>query len=363
MDRAPLRVIHDTYPGYSAVAVDNNSNEVYLQDENLFGLKVFNRLDNTPSTARLTEPKRVVGGLLTKLEFNCGLYVDPKTGDVYSVANDTIDTTVIFPHGASGNVKPGRELATPHGSYGIAVDEEKQELFLTVEHENSVVVYRKNASGKDKPIRTLSGNHTGLEDPHGIALDTKDKWLFVVNHGNVAYRAEPGAAGDPAPGGARVFARGSGKFEPPSITVYPLDASGDTAPLRTIEGPATQLNWPAAMYMDGERGELYVANDMDDSILVFRATDTGNVPPSRFIKGPKTGLKNPTGVFVDTQNKEIWASNMGNHAATVYSLAASGDVAPLRMIRSAPAGKVSLSIGNPGAVTYDTKREQILVPN
>ena len=29
---------------------------------------------------------------------------------------------------------------------------------------------------------------------------------------------------------------GSGKFMPPSITVYPLDAAGDTAPLRVIEG-------------------------------------------------------------------------------------------------------------------------------
>jgi DNA-binding beta-propeller fold protein YncE len=123
------------------------------------------------------------------------------------------------------------------------------------------------------------------------------------------------------------------------------------------------LNWPAAMYMDPDRGDLYVANDMDDSILVFRATDTGNVAPTRIIKGSKTGLKNPTGVFVDNQNREVWVSNMGNHSATAYPITANGDAAPLRTIRSAPAGKVSLSIGNPGAVTYDTKREQILVPN
>ena len=362
-DRAPVRILRDTFPGYSAVAVDNNSDEVYLQDENLFGLKVFNRTDNTPPTARLTEPKRVIGGLLTKLEFNCGLYVDPKTGDVYSVANDTVNTTVIFPRGAKGNVKPGRELETPHGSYAIAVDEDKQEMFLTVEHENSVVVYRKSAAGKEKPLRQVLGDHTGLEDPHGIALDPKDKLMFIVNHGNVAFRAAPGTEGDPAPGGTRAFARGSGKFHPPSITVYPIDANGDVAPLRTITGPATQLNWPAAMYMDAERGDVYVANDMGESILVFRATDNGNVAPSRVIKGPKTGLKNPTGVFVDTKHNEVWASNMGNHSATVYALNANGDVAPLRTIRSAAQGSVALSIGNPGAVTYDTKREEILVPN
>src|SRR5262245_50969790 len=46
-DRAPVRVIRDTYPTYSAIAVDTRSNEVFLQDENLYGIKVFNRLDNT----------------------------------------------------------------------------------------------------------------------------------------------------------------------------------------------------------------------------------------------------------------------------------------------------------------------------
>jgi hypothetical protein len=33
------------------------------------------------------------------------------------------------------------------------------------------------------------------------------------------------------------------------------------------------------------------------------------------------------------------------------------------VIRSAPAEKVALAIGNPGAVGYDSKREEILVPN
>jgi hypothetical protein len=38
-------------------------------------------------------------------------------------------------------------------------------------------------------------------------------------------------------------------------------------------------------------------------------------------------------------------------------------VEPLRRIRSAPAGQRALVIGNPGAVGYDSKREEILVPN
>ena len=145
--------------------------------------------------------------------------------------------------------------------------------------------------------------------------------------------------------------------------MYPLKASGDTAPLRVIEGPKTQLNWPALLYYDQERGDLYVANDVDNSILVFRRDDRGDVAPSRVIKGPKTGLMNPTGIFLDTKNDELWVSNMGNHSATVFRRTASGDAAPLRTIRSAPIGKTAQMIGNPGGVGYDTKREEILVPN
>jgi DNA-binding beta-propeller fold protein YncE len=344
-ERAPIRVIRDNYPTYSAIAVDLNSNEVYLQDENLFGYKVFDRLTDTPPTAAFSEPKRMVGGLNTKLEFNCGLYVDPVTGDVYSVNNDTVDTMVIFSRDAEGNVPPKRELSTPHRTWGIAVDEEDQELYLTREEPPQVLVYRKMASGNEEPLRILEGDATELEDAHGIALDKKNGWMFISNHGSHS------------------TSDGVGRFEPPSITVYPLKAEGDTAPLRIIEGERTQLNWPAAMVADSENGDLYVANDADSSILVFKVTDDGNVAPTRVIKGPKTGIRYPTGIFLVLKNKEIWLSNMGNHSATAYPLDADGDVPPLRTIRSAPQGKLAQAIGNPGAVGYDTKREEILVPN
>lgn len=346
-DRAPVRILHDTYPGYSAVAVDSNTNEVFLQDENLFGIKVFNRMDNTPPSASFTEPKRILAGFKTKLEFNCGLYVDPQNGDIYSVANDTVDALVIFPHDAQGNLAPKRELHTPHGTYGIAVDEANQEMYLTVEHTNQVIMYRKMAEGEEKPSRILRGDKTKLADPHGLAIDTNKQLMFVTNHGHAHTNGKPSV----------------GQFQPPSITVYPLKASGDTAPLRVITGPKTQLNWPANLALDPQRGELFVANDVNDSIAVFRETDDGDAAPIRVIHGPKTGLKNPTGIYLDFKNQELWASNMGNHSATVFAMTADGDVAPRRTIRSAPAGKLALNIGNPGAAGFDSKREQILVPN
>jgi DNA-binding beta-propeller fold protein YncE len=366
IERAPVRVIRDTYPTYSAVALDLQTNEVYLQDENLFGLKVFDRLDNTPATAAFTEPKRVLGGIETKLEFNCAIYVDPRSGDVYSVNNDTVDHMVVFPRDAKGNVKPMRELRTPHGTFGIAVDEINQELSLTVQHDHAVVTYRKDAADEEHPIRLLQGDRTLLADPHGIAVDTRSKLMFVANHGS---RYTPTGERPPEmpvhwPQGRDTGRRpGSGNFTPPSITVYPWRSSGDIPPVRVIQGPKTMLNWPATLFVDEEHGELYVANDAGDSVLVFPIDARGDVAPKRAILGPRTGLKYPTGVFVDGKNDELWVSNMGNHSATVYSRLADGNAAPLRTIRSAPPGKLALSIGNPGAAEYDTRRDEILVPN
>jgi hypothetical protein len=103
-----------------------------------------------------------------------------------------------------------------------------------------VAVYRKAASGDEKPKRLLIGEKTRLSDSHGIAVDTKNKLLFVNNWGNISdYRVA-----------------GTGRFEPPSITVYALNADGDTPPLRVIQGPETELDWPGAMSLDPDTGDL-----------------------------------------------------------------------------------------------------------
>ena len=60
---------------------------------------------------------------------------------------------------------------------------------------------------------------------------------------------------------------------------------------------------------------------------------------------------------------EIWVANFGDHTALVFSRLAAGNVAPRRIVRNAPAGEETSGFGNPYAVAYDTKREQVLVPN
>ena len=79
IERAPLRFIKDPNPSFSAVAVDSDSNMLVVSDENMFRIMEYDRRENTPPQARLSEPKRIISGTNTKAEMICGVYIDPKT--------------------------------------------------------------------------------------------------------------------------------------------------------------------------------------------------------------------------------------------------------------------------------------------
>jgi len=190
IQRSPLRTIKEGYAGYSAVGVDATHGEIVAQDENMNRILVYDRLDNTSPTARMTEPKRIIGGRQTGISDNCAIYVDPSSGDIFSVNNDVTNFLNIFSRQARGNVAPDRQLVTPHRTFGIAVDEEAQEMYVTTQHPPSVLVWRKMAQGKEAPLRILQGYKTQLAYVHGIALDTKNQLMYVVNRGGCDFPSD-----------------------------------------------------------------------------------------------------------------------------------------------------------------------------
>jgi DNA-binding beta-propeller fold protein YncE len=348
IERAPLRFIKDPNPSFSGVAVDSDHNMLVVTDENLFQILEYGTKENTPAAAKFSEPKRIISGTDTRAEMMCGVYIDPKTREIYVMNNDTQSYIPVFGPDQKGNAAPTRYLAGVRG-FGIAADEERNLLYMT-NQSGTISVFPKNYTTTTRPIRRIEGDDTLLEDPHGITLDTKNKLIYVSNFGN----ADLGSAD----GRGRY-----GKFEPPSITVYPLDGEGNIKPVRRIQGPKTLMNWPSHIVLHVERQELFVANDADDSVVVFKATDQGDVAPIRVIKGPNTGIKHPPGIALDEKLGEIFVASMGNASVTVFPVNANGNVKPLRTVRGGPIGSVGLNIGNPGAVGYDSKRDQILVPN
>jgi hypothetical protein len=189
IERPPLRTIKDPYPSFSAVAVNAENNMLVVTDQNLFQILEYDSRANTPPTARFTEPKRIISGTNTHAEMMCGVYIDPKTLEIFVINNDTQRWMPVFTPDQRGNVKPNRLLGGLRG-FAIAAHEERQELFIT-NQSGFVNVYRKQAEGDEKPLRVLEGNDTELADPHGVAIDTKNNRFFISNFGNAEVTMQP----------------------------------------------------------------------------------------------------------------------------------------------------------------------------
>jgi len=365
-DLPPVRMVVDPYPSFNGVAVDTVNDLVMMSDTNRKSLLLYSRTSGSLSR-QATTPLQQIMGPDTGVGFVAGVALDPEHRELFTVNNDVEDRMVVFDYGARGNAKPKRLLYVPHQSWGIALNKKRDEIAVSVQTPNMYVVFRRDAQKFDAPLRSVRGPNTAMADPHGIYFDETHNEVFVANHGNfrprelitsyTAYDARESRQERP---GYEV-SEAQGRFLPSSITVYDGNATGDVAPLRTIAGPQSQINWPMGVVVDEANNEIIVANNGGDSVLVFPRTATGNAPPRRVIRGALTGIKGPMGVAV--ARDEIWVANFGDHTALVFSRLAGGNVAPRRIVRNAPAGEETSGFGNPYAVAYDTKREEILVPN
>jgi DNA-binding beta-propeller fold protein YncE len=197
-----------------------------------------------------------------------------------------------------------------------------------------------------------------LSDPHGVVVDPAADEVFTANHGNWTEMRSYADDVEMLPGEYV-----PGRFEKPSIRVHKASLDGNVPPGRTIQGPQTQLAWPMGLALDSKQNEVAVANYGSNGILFFPKGANGDVAPSRVIAGALTGIVGPVGVVVDTKNDEIWVANYGDHTAVVFDRTASGNVAPKRIIRNAPKGTPTTGFTNASAAAYDSKRDELLVPN
>jgi DNA-binding beta-propeller fold protein YncE len=354
----------DPYPTFNGIAVDGVNGKVLMSDSNRKGLLLYNRTSGSFSREE-TSTERQIMGPSTLLGYVAGVAIDAERREIYGVNNDIEDNLSVFSYDDNGDLKPKRVLAVPHQAWGIALGRLRDELAVTVERANALVVYRREAQGVEPPLRSIGGTNTGLADPHGVAWDQANKEIVVANHGHKSsdnYRGPAYQSISPEDSRASTGQSTQQSF-PPSITIYGETAEGDARPSRTIVGPRTQLAWPMGLDVDPERNEIVVANNGDNSVLFFRRTATGDMAPVRIIRGSRTGINRPMGVAVDRKNNELWVANYGNHSAVVFGRTASGNIAPKRIIRNAPAGTPTSGLGNPMAVAFDVKREEILVPN
>jgi hypothetical protein len=131
-------------------------------------------------------------------------------------------------------------------------------LYIGNRGNNSITVYRHDASGNAAPKRVIAGARTGLSNPGQLAEDAAGN-LYVAN----------GAGGTSA---VLVFARG---------------ANGNVAPTRVLGGPATGIHTIGAMTVDAATGKLFLEDIqyqtagflVNVSLLRFGPGANGNTAP------------------------------------------------------------------------------------
>ena len=360
-DIPPVRAIADPYPAFNGIAVDAANGLVAMSDPNRKSLLVYDRVRGA-SQGDASVPLRQIVGPDTFIGMISGIILDSQHQEIYTANNDIEDTVVVMPYSASGNVKPSRVFSVPHQAWGLALSDSADQIAVTVEVQNTVAFYRRQVRGVEAPVRILRGQATGLADPHGIYWDSSHDEIGVANHGNFRGVVK-NTGGGCSPSFVVEDEAEAGESRPPSIRIFAADAKNDAKPLRVIQGSKTGLDWPMGVAYDPQHDTIAVANNGDSSVLIFGRNSDGDVAPLRVIRGNRTGINHPMGVAVDPQRGEIWVSNWGDHSAVAFDSAARGNVAPKRIIRSAPAGTPTPGFGNPMALAYDSKRDELLVPN
>ena len=195
------------------------------------------------------------------------------------------------------------------------------------------------------PARVIQGQLTHLSrTTHGIAYDAAHDEIVAPNPlaaAVVIFRG--GATGEEAPirtiQGVRTgFARPEtvavdekndelivGDPGTRRVLVFKADADGDAAPLRTIQGPRTKLLQIVGVAVDPNRDLLVVSSYSRlpggvTGIFVFGRTDQGDVAPRRVIAGPKTGITRLRQIALDPATGKIFAAVINNEYLPPYDV-------------------------------------------
>jgi DNA-binding beta-propeller fold protein YncE len=177
------------------------------------------------------------------------------------------------------------------------------------------------------------------------------------------------------------------------LLVFAIGASGDVAPIRTIEGAATGLSLPIGIDLDAD-GFLYIANRVGGTVTVYPKDGAGNLAPTRTltvpsaqglaitstnelyvsacpscggasggvvavyhfadgastsdytIEGSATGFSNPSSLAIDKSTDELYVANSFGGNVSVWTHGQRDNVLPARSFDPASSNLQSMTYSN-----------------
>jgi hypothetical protein len=172
--------------------------------------------------------------------------------------------------------------------HAIAYDEVHDEIYVTQQFGQGILVFRGGAGGEEPPLRVINGSKTGLIAPDRLAVDPVHDEIYVP--------------------------------EGRQLLVFRRTASGNVAPIRVITGPKTGIGATRAVTVDPVRDLLILATqewsddgteagDDGSQLRIFRRSASGNVAPLRVISGLRgmgnLAVDSETGLVFSQQTRYI----------------------------------------------------------
>ena len=238
--------------------------------------------------------------------------------DEISVPSPFDQAVLTFRGGAEGQEAPIRVIQGPAtqlaGVQRIEVDPLNNEIFIP--QGRMILVFSREANGNVEPKRVIRGPNTGLRNASAAAVDPINNVLVVGD-----------AAVDPEK--VIVLARGDVEAREPgsgSLLIFDRTASGDSKPIRVIQGPKTGIIATAQLQVYSPKGWIVAAspgtrNEQETEgifVGIWSVKDNGDVPPRWKLAGPASLLKKPRGVALNPKNKEIIVADMRLNALLTY---------------------------------------------
>lgn len=266
----------NTYNG--TLSVDASNNEILAIDDVASAIKVYSL-----GAVGNPQPLRAITGY--SAGFVGYVAADPQNAQIAVMRVSSrfgginID---FFDRLSNGNAAPARTLTTRlQFAQAFALDSANNEILIVNSSApgNPIVpltaaainVYALGGVGLVSPLRTISGDLTGLSGLSGIAVDAASGEVFVADATNNA------------------------------IYVYSRGASGNVAPLRSITGPATGLKSPSAITLDTVNHLVFVSNLASDSVTAYPTSGNGNISPAKTFSAPQHDLTQPTSIAIFAQ--------------------------------------------------------------